>query len=69
MDDLLKALKMDSCLNQRKQRAKPKTPRAAGGKLLTCELTTNTVIQTVTFSMNTLNFANLQFIVLLPQER
>lgn len=45
MDNLLEALKTGSCFNREKRDAKRKTPRAAGGKLLTCGLTTNTVIQ------------------------
>lgn len=45
MDNLLEALKTGSCFNREKRDAKRKTPRAAGGELLTCGLTTNTVIQ------------------------
>lgn len=61
MDNLLEALKTGSCFNREKRDAKRKTPRAAGGKLLTCGLTTNTVLQTITFSMNTFKFCKFVF--------
>lgn len=61
MDNLLEALKTGSCFNREKRDAKRKTPRAAGGKLSSCGVTTYTVIQTVTFSMNTLNFCEFVF--------